>query len=96
MNERFSFSSSATVGGLSLPNVRLRETDEGSGLRSWQGSARFRVADAPEGFPGSLDTSGRVTVELADGRRGDGFVTSVNFDGSLWIVDLVGTGPVPA
>ncbi len=95
MNERFSYRGSATIGGLLLPNVELRENASDGGLRSWEGSASFPVSDAPEGFPRNFETGGPLPVELADGRRGEIFVQGVGFDGSRWNVDLLGTGPAP-
>ncbi|WP_406200109.1 hypothetical protein OG331_25150 [Streptomyces sp. NBC_01017] len=94
MNERFSYSGSAVIDGVQLPNVRLQENPPEGGLRSWEGSAVFHVSEAPEGFPANLDLNSPVLIELADGRRGQvlGFV---NFDGTRWTIDLQGTGPAP-
>ncbi|MGW4886922.1 hypothetical protein [Streptomyces murinus] len=94
MNERFTYRGSATVGGVQLPNVELQEKAVESGLQAWEGSARFAMTRAPDGFPGSLDINGRVLIELADGRRGEVFATNVEFDGTHWSVDLLGNGPV--
>jgi hypothetical protein len=94
-NERFAYRGPATIGGVPLPVVHLRETtgpDEI--LRSWSGRSSFPVAEAPEGFPSNLDTNGPATVELPDGRTGT-VLLEVGFDGRSWTVDMTGTGPAP-
>ncbi|MEU6649497.1 hypothetical protein ABZ904_08620 [Streptomyces sp. NPDC046900] len=95
MSERFSYSGSATIAGVPVPNVVLQEDAPDGGLRSWRGLASFNVAEAPEGFPGELDTGGPVPVELHDGRTGEVLVRGIGFNGGRWTVDLLGTGPAP-
>ncbi|SDM46778.1 hypothetical protein SAMN04487981_101617 [Streptomyces sp. cf386] len=95
MTERFTYSGSATIGGVQLPNVRLQENAPDGGLRSWEGSARFSASDTPEGFPGDLEGPQSVLIELPDGRTGQVLVTSIGFNGAHWSVGLLGTGPAP-
>lgn len=95
MSERFSYHGPATVGGVRLPNVILREDFPDGGLRSWEGSAAFSAADAPEGFPANLDLGAMASVELPDGRTGQALITNNAFDGRQWTVELTGSGPAP-
>lgn len=95
MNERFSYRGPATIGGVRLPNVRLQENIPDGGLRSWEGSASFAAADAPEGFPANLDLGKVASVELPDGRTGQALVTNNTFDGRHWTVELQGSGRAP-
>ncbi|MER7801238.1 hypothetical protein ABTX71_12995 [Streptomyces parvulus] len=96
MTERFRYSGTATVDGVHLPNVRLQENPPEGEMRSWEGSASFPAADAPEGFPANLDLGSTATVELPDGRKGQALITNTAFDGHRWTVELTGTGPAPA
>ncbi|MFJ5779101.1 hypothetical protein [Streptomyces sp. NPDC093094] len=93
MNGRISYRGPATIDGVLIPNVQLREKASGSGPRTWEGRSSFRVAEAPEGF--GLAPGGPVAIELADGRRGDVLVRNVSFDGRRWTIDFTGTGPAP-
>lgn len=96
-NTRFSYRGAATIGGLPFPAVQLREsTEEGELQRSWEGLATFSPANAPEGFPASLERNSAVPVELPDGRRGTAHVQDVDFDGARWTVRLLGEGLPPA
>lgn len=95
MDERFSYSGSATVDGVRLPNVRLRENPRDGGLRSWEGSASFSMTDAPDGFPSSLNVGNMAPLELPDGRAGQALITNVAFNGGHWVVELQGSGPAP-
>ncbi len=95
MDEHFSYSGPATVDGVRLPNVRLQENPRDGGLRSWEGSASFSVADAPDGFPSNLALGKMASVELPDGRAGQALVTNVVFNGGQWDVELQGSGPAP-
>lgn len=95
MNKRFSYSGSATVGGVTIPGVRLMENGPVGGLRSWGGSASVAIADAPGGFPGNLNSGDQHVIELSDGRKGNVLVTNVGFNGRAWTVELTGTGPAP-
>lgn len=84
----------ADIGGITWPNVRLREHRDG-GLRSWDGSASMAVSQAPAGFAPALSQPDPDAVELPDGRRGKALVTNIHFDGSEWHLELTGTGPAP-
>jgi hypothetical protein len=95
MNERFTYSGSATISGMQIPNVRLQEGKEGE-MRYWDGSATFPADETPEGFPGDLNGPQSVPIELPDGRTGQVLVTNVAFNGAHWMVDLMGTGPAPS
>lgn len=94
--ERFSYSGSATIDGVTYPSVLLMENAREGGLRSWGGSVSFPQTGAPQGFTPNLGGDGPVSVDLPDGRSGQLFVANVNFDGHDWTLELLGTGPVPA
>ncbi|QTU45630.1 hypothetical protein F3K20_12820 [Streptomyces scabiei] len=79
-----------------FPTVRLQETTgPEEGLRSWDGLSSFGVAEAPEGFPASLNAGETARVELPDGREGAVLVTNVGFANGAWTVHMQGTGPAP-
>ncbi|WP_329376250.1 hypothetical protein [Streptomyces sp. NBC_01483] len=84
----------AAIDGTKFPTVSLREHRDG-GLRSWDGSASMAVSQAPQGFAPDLSASDAVPVELPDGRHGKALVTNIHFDGSVWRLELTGTGPAP-
>lgn len=83
----------AVIDGMEFPSVSLREQRDG-GLRSWSGAATLTVSQAP-GFAPDLSHQDAVPVELPDGRHGKALVTNIHFNGSVWRLELTGTGPTP-
>jgi hypothetical protein len=88
------YDGSAVINGVDWPSVSLREHRDG-GLRSWDGTARMSPSQAPDGFAPDLSSRDAETVELPDGRHGKALITNIHFDGSVWRLELTGTGPAP-
>ncbi|MFJ3834458.1 hypothetical protein ACIPY6_02955 [Streptomyces sp. NPDC090054] len=91
----FHHSGPVTIDGVTYPHAEIREYRSQGGLRSWSGSLSFHANSQPTGFSPDLAQAGPVKLGLLDGRAGQAFL-SMSFNGSVWTLDIQGTGPAPA
>lgn len=92
----FRYDGPATIDGITYPLVRLREETHPGGLRSWHGSLSVHAQNPPAGFtPPDMTRTGPTELRLADGRAGQAYMFP-SFNGTVWTLEITGTGPAPA